>query len=108
MARYLYRWMDTNLPIVGRRVAKVSVANVTPLLALDLPAWTADGGAEASDYVLEIDAELRFVDSGVEREIDLGEKADPACLRLLGKTVSRAAAFEDGRLHDRDRCCIQT
>jgi hypothetical protein len=49
MARYIYRWMDTNLPIVGRRVAKVSVANVTPLLALDLPAWTADGGAEASD-----------------------------------------------------------
>ena len=39
------------------------------------------------------------MDSGAEREIDLGEEADPACLRLLGKTVSRAVAFEDGRLH---------
>lgn len=66
---------------------------------LDLPAWAAEAGAERSDYILEIDAELRFVDSGVEREIDLGEKADPVCLRLLGKTVSRAVAFEDGRLH---------
>lgn len=93
------RSMDTSLPIVGRRVAKVSFAYVVPYLTLDLPAWTAEGEPERSDYVLQIDGSLRFTASGIEHEIELEDEADPALLRLLRKTVSRAMAHEDGTLY---------
>ena len=63
------RSVDTSLPIVGRRVAKVSFAYVVPYLSLDLPAWTAGGESEWPDYVLQIDGGLRFTDSGAEHEV---------------------------------------
>lgn len=57
--------MDTSLPIVGLRVAKVSFADVVPYLTLDLPARTAEDEAERPDYVLQIDGKLRFTASGM-------------------------------------------
>lgn len=91
--------MDTSLPIVGRRVAKVSFAYVVPYLTLDLPAWTAEGESERPDYVLQIDGGLRFTDSGAEHEVEPEGEPDAVCLLLLRKTVSRALAFDDGKLH---------
>ena len=99
MHRAIYhRSMDTSLPIVGRRVAKVSFADVVPYLTLDLRARTAEDETERPDYVLQIDGKLRFTASGIRHEVELEVKADSVCLGLLRKTVSRAVAFDDGTL----------
>jgi len=90
--------VEKDLPISGRRIARVSVSYVSPYLVLDLPGWTVEDSGEDHDYILQIDGPLRFVAPDQESVIELEDGPSPLTLRLLGKSVARAVASEDGSL----------
>ena len=90
--------MEKDLPIAGRRIARVSVSYVSPYLVLDLPGWATEDSEADHDYVLQIDGPLCFVSPDQESVVDLEDGPSTLTLHLLGKSIARAGASEDGAL----------
>jgi hypothetical protein len=87
-----------DLPIAGRKIARLSFARVAPYLTLDLPSWPVDEGAIESDFVLQIDGPYRFSGSGRDWTVDPEDGPEARCLGWLGESIVSAVALEDGAL----------
>ena len=99
-----------DLPIADRVVCAVAVSRFTPYLRLHLWGANVPDSASGPDFTLQIEGPLRIVTKEREWTIDPESGPDPAYLRLVTKTISRATAWADGSLEvgftDGDRLLV--
>ena len=78
------------LPLVGREVARV---------AFDRYAVWLEFGGNPEGYVVRVGGPFRLVAAGSTVTLDPEEGPHPEYLRWIGRTVVRAEATEEGKLH---------